>query len=125
MKSLLAFLFMAAVTPLLAQDARHEIAPDRGFLPSNSYQLSDIEEINMGTGSVSLHIPIVSLPKGRAGFQTGISLSYSDKYWDTIPSNPTSGFTTYYLQQSPSGGWHYRAGYELQNVQGTTSDGDS
>ena len=62
--SLSAPLLLAQTTPPNADQK-----PQRGFVPSGSYALSDIETINLQNGNVNFAIPLVSLPPGRGGGQ--------------------------------------------------------
>ena len=56
---------------------------ERGFQPTGSYQLSDIETVNSKNGNVLLRVPLTALPPGRGGnpgFQ--LTLNYNSKLWD-------------------------------------------
>ena len=94
-----------AATALRAQEEPDPvISPTRGFHPAHSYSISDVESIDAATGALSLHIPIAELPPGPAGFTAGLSLVYSNKYWETYPTgDPVTPF--YYLVNSSRGGW--------------------
>jgi hypothetical protein len=95
-----------AAMPLQAQgEPDPVITPTRGFHPAHSYSISDVESIDAATGALSLHIPITTLPPGPAGFTAGLSLVYSNKYWETYPVATEQG-TFYYLDTAASGGWH-------------------
>jgi RHS repeat-associated protein len=80
------------------------ISPSTGFQPAHLYAISDIETIDNGTGNLSLHIPITQLPPGPGGFTAGLTLSYSNRYWETEPFT-SDGDITYGLRESFSGGW--------------------
>lgn len=54
----------------------------RGFLPSGTYHISDIETISTSSGNLSLKIPIANLPEGHGGLSAGMSLLYNSKMWD-------------------------------------------
>lgn len=51
-----------------------------GVIPFNSYQLGDVDNVNLGAGAVNVHIPLVTL-KGRAGLDDGIQLNFSSKFY--------------------------------------------
>jgi RHS repeat-associated protein len=76
------------------------IDPTRGFQPSHSYSISDIESIDNASGSLSLHIPLAQMPAGPAGFTAGVTFMYSSKYWETQPSIIPNTGTNYYLVDS-------------------------
>src|SRR5438128_657238 len=58
------------------------VRPDRGFYPTGVYSASDIESINNVNGSLTLRIPLASLPPGRAGFKADLGLAYSSQMFD-------------------------------------------
>ena len=84
-KRLVAGAVLAAVLGLGTAPLRAE-GPDpseRGFQPTGSYQLSDIETVNSKNGNVMLRVPLTALPEGRGGnpgFQ--LTLNYNSKLWD-------------------------------------------
>ena len=84
-KRLVAGAVLAAVLGLGTAPLRAE-GPDpseRGFQPTGSYQLSDIETVNSKNGNVMLRVPLTALPPGRGGnpgFQ--LTLNYNSKLWD-------------------------------------------
>lgn len=89
-------------------------SPDRGFHPSASYALGNIETINTTNGNVMLNIPLASLPAGRGGspgFQ--LVLRYNSKIWDgqpdvvENPNNPNQMMDVTWLVPSDQGGWNY------------------
>jgi YD repeat-containing protein len=97
---------IGAPAALLAQsDPDPVITPARGFYPAHSYSISDIESIDAATGALSLRIPITELPPGPAGFTSGLSLVYNNKYWESYPVHDEAG-TWYTLAVSSRGGWH-------------------
>lgn len=55
----------------------------RGFAPGNSFQLADIDYINLGNGALNLHIPLVDR-KGR-GLDSGAFVTYNSKIWTIKP----------------------------------------
>src|ERR1700682_1455068 len=106
---------------LFGQDPPLEKNPLRGFLPTGSYSLSDIETINNTNGDVILRIPIASLPSGRGGLSAGVSLIYNSKLWEANASVAgdclATPQTTYNLAQSENGGWHYGIRFEVRRTQ--------
>src|SRR6202171_6310519 len=106
---------------LFGQDPPLEKNPLRGFLPTGSYSLSDIETINNTNGDVILRIPIASLPSGRGGLSAGVSLIYNSKLWEANASVArdcldSTSTTTYALLPSENGGWHYGLGFEVRRT---------
>jgi len=107
----LAVMVGLTVSPTRADD--RVISPGTGFQPAHSYSISDIETIDNGTGSVSLHIPITQLPSGPGGFAAGLTLSYNNRIWETEPF-VGSQYTMYALRKSSGGGWHLTMMPKLQ-----------
>lgn len=98
--------------------------PQRGFQPSGSYSLGDIETISNTSGNLMLNIPLASLPGGRGGNPgVGLSLFYNSKVWDPEPvlmpdTNNVTGarYLRTFLKHSPEGGWRYGIRYQLQVI---------
>ena len=123
----LAAFILAACIVAQAQNLPPE--NDRGLLPGNSYSISDVENINLNSGTLFLQIPLVRLPPGPAGSSTGISLLYnSDIYdftqsfkdWPTTSTSPNTINTM--LQSTTGGGWTYGYQYSLLYELGGLSD---
>src|SRR5260370_30847350 len=55
--------------------------PDKGFRPFGSYQLSDIDSVNLATGNLVLHIPIVSYPQRGNVPPLSLSVRYNNPRW--------------------------------------------
>jgi len=55
--------------------------PDKGFRPFGSYQLSDIDSVNLTNGNLILHIPIVSYPQRGNVPPLSLSLRYNNPRW--------------------------------------------
>ena len=82
--SVLAVAMGLGVTPLWAQGKEEG---ERGFVPTGSYQLSEIETVNTKNGNVLLQVPLASLPPGRGGepgFQ--LTLNYNSQLRDLLVS---------------------------------------
>lgn len=60
---------------------------DRGFRPTGSYSLSDIESVNDTNGNVSLSIPLAQTPPGRNGHSFKLSLLYNSGLYDLAPQS--------------------------------------
>jgi hypothetical protein len=128
-KVLLMVMYAATVMALLANVALGQLVgrPDRGYKAGNSYSVSDIENVNLSGGNVTLNIPLASLPAGR-GDASGysISLRYDSKLWDAQQEwnddgldefNDPANYTRDLLQLSSEGGWKLDyAGYQLKVV---------
>lgn len=94
--------------------AQSDVVPQRGFHPTASYAISDIETVNTTNGNLMLDIPLAALPPGRGGnpgFQ--LRLRYNSKLWhgvpDTadVPDRPGQTMAVTWLQGSEEGGWRY------------------
>jgi len=59
------------------------IATRGGLAPGNSFQLADIDYINLGNGALSLRIPLFDR-KGR-GVDSGAFVTYNSKIWTAMP----------------------------------------
>ncbi len=98
------------------QAGAQEKAPERGFRPSGSYALSDIETISTTSGNMMLRVPLASLPPGRGGLSASLSLIYNSKLYDSFPSSVYINHSYYdvtNLKKSQAGGWRYGFKYEL------------
>lgn len=57
--------------------------PDRGVQPQGSYSVSDIDNINLRNGNVSISIPLASLPPMAGGkLSWTLRAVYNSKLWD-------------------------------------------
>jgi RHS repeat-associated protein len=101
--------------------SQEERNPNRGYRSSNSYSLSDIENVNMSNGNLMLTIPLASLPAGR-GTSPGytVALHYNSKLWNVVREFRTDGvgegfedhrYTRELIEQSLQGGWHLDSGF--------------
>lgn len=117
-------LLTSALLPLAAQ-AQDVRQPDRGFVASGSYALSDIETINTTNGNLMLNIPLATFPKG-VGPAYQFALRYDSKLWDNQGTWTTDGvlnevgepvwFNLDELSQSPKGGWSYSPFFQLEVI---------
>jgi len=96
--------------------------PQRGFAPGSSYELSDIENINMSNGNVMFNIPLASLPADRGGRGGAtVRLHYNSKIFDPrpalVPNVSGSGLTLRtFLGSNDNGNWRYGIGYRLEII---------
>ena len=100
-------------------------ASERGFVPTGSYQLSEIETVNSKNGNVVLVVPLASLPPGRGGnpgFQ--LTLNYNSNLRDflvqhvwnserTLPGDPYYHEVHQVGEAFGSPGWRYNYDYRL------------
>ncbi|MEK6304172.1 MAG: hypothetical protein AABO41_26085 [Acidobacteriota bacterium] len=94
--------------------------PDRGFTPSGSYSVTDIESVSLTNGNLHLSIPLAALPPVSGG-RLGLALraSYNSKLWDIAKkehgANVLGGpnFVEDLPQLSLDGGWRIGAGYTV------------
>src|SRR6185295_11290800 len=95
--------------------------PDRGMMPNATYSVSDIENINLQNGNVSLSIPLASLPPIAGGkLSWSINAYYNSKPWD-IPRlqllAQTFGYHPFVVdtpQVADVGGWRISDRYYLE-----------
>lgn len=106
--------------------AQGKEAGQRGFQPTGSYQLSEIETLNTRNGNLLLSVPLASLPPGRAG-EPGfrLSLNYNSKLRDFLSRhvwnsdrNAAAGDPHYIEEQQVgtafgSPGWRYSYDYRI------------
>jgi RHS repeat-associated protein len=100
---------------------QNQTSPQRGFLPSASYAISDLETINTVNGNLIYNVPLVALPPGRAGLSADIKLVYNSQIYDIRQDYSTysqseghPALLTSNLQNSQAGGWRYGFGYGLE-----------
>jgi RHS repeat-associated protein len=55
--------------------------PDKGFRPFGSYQLSDIDAVNLTNGNLIVHIPIVSYPQRGDVPPLSLSVRFNNPRW--------------------------------------------
>lgn len=100
-------------------------ASERGFVPTGSYQLSEIETVNTKNGNVTLVVPLASLPPGRGGnpgFE--LTLNYNSNLRDflvqhewnserTLPGDPYYREVQMVGEAFGSPGWRYNYDYRV------------
>ena len=100
-------------------------ASERGFVPTGSYQLSEIETVNTKNGNVMLQVPLASLPPGRGGnpgFE--LTLNYNSNLRDflvqhewnserTLPGDPYYREVQMVGEAFGSPGWRYNYDYRV------------
>ncbi len=100
--------------------------PDRGIVPTGTYSIGDLENVNVANGNLTYKIPITSLPPGPGGWSTDLSLYYNSALWDlgyqeslslNAQSQSLSNATTYphqmLINSTSGGGWRYGFEYTL------------
>lgn len=119
---------MALTGPAGAGDlwAQGKQAGERGFVPTGSYQLSEIETVNSKNGNVVLQVPLASLPPGRGGnpgFE--LTLNYNSGLRDFLPlhiwnaERDASQGEPHFIEEQQVGeafgspGWRYNYDYRL------------
>ena len=119
----LCLLVSAGAFPALSDDL-HEVSL-RGFIPSGTYHVSDLEAISTSSGNLSIHLPLVSLPPGHKGLSAGISLIYNSRLWDADASvftcgaagtTPSSAQTVLVPGGGGQGPWSYGYRYSLRVI---------
>ncbi len=90
-----------------AQEEPLETHPPRGLLPTSEQFLSDLESVNAVTGTLSLHIPLASLPPGRGGMGFDLQMVYNSAIYDIQPDRVADPKMGRRLQNARTGGWHY------------------
>ena len=114
--------FVAALlTTMVAECFGQAARPERGVMPTGSYAITDIENVNLTNGNLNLSIPLASLPPmagGKLGFT--IRAEYNSKGWDTVsqelqsdPLNPATKYVVSHLQQSGVSGWRIGGTYQI------------
>ena len=65
------------------QSPRSSARPDRGTRPNGAYSVSDLENINLTNGNLSLSIPLAGMPPIAGGkLSPALGLTYNSKIWD-------------------------------------------
>jgi len=89
-------------------------------MPNRSYQISDIENINLENGNVNLSIPLASLPPIAGGkLSWTITANYNSKQWNVIREQADSDLDSQwkpYVIDYPAidGGWTIGNQYSLE-----------
>jgi RHS repeat-associated protein len=91
--------------------------PDRGFLPTRSYDPSSTDEVNLQTGTLIYQVPLYSFPSGAGGQSWSIGLSYDSSIYDPDPYYPYTNIYAPNLYSSETsltgGGWQWAHRYQL------------
>jgi RHS repeat-associated protein len=118
------FLILAilGLTTAIAFGQTTAARPDRGTAANGAYSVSDIENINLQNGNVSLDIPLASLPPIAGGkLSWGLNAQYNSKIWDVVRTQQIGEAfdlsEEYYVvdtvQQSDRGGWRVTGQYSM------------
>ncbi|HEY0324117.1 MAG TPA: RHS repeat-associated core domain-containing protein [Pyrinomonadaceae bacterium] len=135
---LFSFLIVLLLFSSASIQAQEQKTPDRGFMPSGSYALGDIETVNTTNGNLMLNLPVAALPPGRGGLAARISLFYNSKlfdphtqyrdcartpygspFWPKTPAGPECGGDTITqavlaARKSDQAGWRYGYKYQIE-----------
>jgi len=84
------------------------VDPKRGSAPGAAMSISDIENINLTSGNLSLNVPLVSLPASRGGMSASMGWVYNSKIYkpiieEIVVSNEITDQNLLY--PSDEGGW--------------------
>ncbi|HEV7668085.1 MAG TPA: RHS repeat-associated core domain-containing protein [Thermoanaerobaculia bacterium] len=120
---LASILALSAATGLAQQHATIE----RGFRPEKSFQIGDVDHINLLNGNLAVTIPIGSPYETNGGFRYGLTLVYNSSIWDfEEETNPPTGQTAAFPQRLANAGlgWQLTLGQLLSaaNPINTTPD---
>ena len=67
---------LLVASPIQVQ-APYDPVLDMGVVPFRSYNGGDLDSVNLATGAVSLHIPLVSFPQRGGKLRLDYQISYS------------------------------------------------
>jgi hypothetical protein len=91
--------------------------PDRGFLPTRSYDPSSTDDINLQGGTLIYRVPLYSFPAGAGGQSWNVGLSYNSSIYDPDPTYPYTNTAAPSLYSSETsftgGGWQWSYRYQL------------
>ena len=109
-RNILVLFLAASLIWLLGNTAVGQAVPSQvdpnnltGIMPYNTYG-GVRENINLGTGGLNLHIPLVSLP-GRNGHDFSLGLLYDSKVWNLHQETDQFGTDTWWDDDDQIG-WH-------------------
>jgi RHS repeat-associated protein len=88
--TLLSVMLLLSTVTFAQSDGYVATSNGRGLAPENSFQVGDIDTINLANGALNLRIPLYSR-KGR-GMSVGGVLNYSSKVWYQEPLWDVNGF---------------------------------
>src|SRR5258708_20093774 len=73
------FLLIVTVIVLVATPLFGQYDPilDQGIMPFQSYAGGDMDSVNIGTGVLSLHFPLVSFPQRRRNLHLTSQISFT------------------------------------------------
>jgi hypothetical protein len=114
------FLALMAVVPTYSQTSQTPAKPDRGTGTVSSYALSELENINLGNGNLTISIPLASLPAIAGGkLKFTLKATYNSKLYNTYSVEarlgPGEAGALIYTKQIPrlsnEGGWTVNGAY--------------
>jgi len=93
----------AASSSLFAQAYNFETRPARGFMPTADQVTTPLDSIDAVQGNLHLQVPLVSMPKGRAGWGFDVDLVYDSHLYDVMVETDYQWLNN----QATTGGWNY------------------
>jgi len=94
--------------------ASAQALPDRGFLPTRSYDPSSTDDVNLQNGNLIYRVPLYSFPPGSGGQSWNIGLSYNSFIYDPDPVNVAPAPNLFSSEVSlTGGGWQWSYRYQL------------
>jgi RHS repeat-associated protein len=103
--------------------------PDRGFHPTGTYALTDVESVNATNGVVALSFPLARTAPGRNGSSFPLTLSYGSAIFNTRTQPGNEDYVNEYDTQNQvpawvdrlepvtdhsSGGWKYNYRWAIE-----------
>ena len=107
-----------SVGALLAASAaaQQHATIERGFRPEKSFQIGDVDHVNLLNGNLAVTIPVGSPYETHGGFRYGLTLVYNSSIWDFEEDiNPPTGLTSAFPQRLANAGlgWQLTVGQLL------------
>src|SRR5262245_4024549 len=81
-------LLMGFELTAVAQQVTYDPSLQTGVVPFQSYHGSDIDSINLATGELSLHIPLVSFPQLGGKIHQNYSIVYTSPGYQQVTTCP-------------------------------------
>ena len=96
--------------------AQQHATIERGFRPEKSFQIGDVDHVNLLNGNLAVTIPIGSPYETHGGFRYGLTLVYNSSIWDFEEDiSPPTGLTSAFPQRLANAGlgWQLTLGQLL------------
>lgn len=79
--------------------AQYDYLPQVGIKNFATYQYSDVDSVDLSTGNVNLHIPLVGFPQKDDKLRLNFMIRYNEPQWMTVIGAvqplPDGGYTTH------------------------------